>query len=251
MSIQALQQTGAAYRFSCVTGHSAAPAAELVGRPRRSVASVALCPLRAGRAKVALTLSVVSGSSCPNGTKQMPHIQTRIGGRRTSAQFRVERPRVGRTSHPISRVHQHDEHSCGFLAALMVIRYFDPTVSTRDVLAALLPSPVRGCRQRELIRALSQFGIRARYRERLGCSRLQGLAKAGCPVIITIHPDEWLSDHWTVVRGLRERSRRILLSNPGPRGYEYEGLAQDGSMSWRDFKGIWSPRGAGLVCESK
>jgi peptidase C39-like protein len=181
----------------------------------------------------------------------MPHIQTRIGGRRTSARFRVERPREGRTSHPISRVHQLDEHSCGFLAALMVIWYFDPTASTRDVLAALLPSPVRGCSQREVIRALSRFGIRARYRERLGWASLQGLARAGCPVIITIHPDEWLCDHWTVVRGLRDRSRRILLSNPAPRGYEYEGLAHDGSLSWSDFKGIWSPRGAGLVCESK
>jgi hypothetical protein len=181
----------------------------------------------------------------------LPHIQTRIGGRRTSARFRVERPREGRPSHPISRVHQLDEHSCAFLAALMVIWYFDPTVSTRDVLAALLPSPVRGCSQREVIRALSQFGIRARYRERLGWSRLQGLAKAGCPVIITIHPDEWLCDHWTVVRGLRDRSGRILLSNPAPRGYKYDGLAHDGSMSWSDFNGIWSPRGGGLVCESR
>lgn len=181
----------------------------------------------------------------------MPHIQTRIGGRRTSAEFRVERPRAGRASHLISRVHQLDEHSCGFLAALMVIRYFDPTVSIRDVLAALLPSPVRGCSQREIIRALSQFGIRARYREGLGWVRLMKVAKAGCPVIVTIHPDEWLSDHWTVVRGLRERLRRILLSNPAPRGYEYEGLAKDGSMSWNDFNRIWSPRSAGLVCESK
>jgi hypothetical protein len=181
----------------------------------------------------------------------MPHIQTRIEGRRRSARFRVERLREGRTSHPISRVHQLDEHSCGFLAALMVIRYFDPKASTYDVLAALLPSPLRGCSQREVICALSQFGIRARYRERLGWAGLQGLAKAGCPVIITIHPDEWLSDHWTVVRGLRDRSRRILLSNPAPRGYEYEGLAKDGSMSWRNFTGIWCPRGAGLVCESK
>lgn len=180
----------------------------------------------------------------------MPHIQTRIGGRRTSARFRVERPRGGRTSHPISRVHQLDEHSCGFLAALMVIRYFDPTVSTRDVLATLLPSPARGCSQSEIRRALAHFGIRADYRERLGWARLLGLAKAGSPVIVTIHPEEWLSDHWTVVRGLRDRSRRILLSNPAPRGYEYEGLARDGSMSWSDFNGLWSPRGAGLVCES-
>jgi hypothetical protein len=163
----------------------------------------------------------------------------------------VERPREGSSSHPISRVHQLDEHSCGFLAALLVIRYFDPTVSTRDVLAALLPSPVRGCSQPQLICALSQFGIRARYRERLGWARLQALAKAGCPVIITIQPDEWISDHWTVVRGFRDRSRRILLSNPAPRGQEYDGLAPDGSLSWRDFNGIWFPRGAGLVCESK
>ena len=189
--------------------------------------------------------------SYQKGSMKMTNIQIRIGGRRTSARFRVERQRPGRMPHPISRVHQIDEHSCGFLAALMVIRYFDSTVSTRDVLAALLPSRCEDARSERSSVRLSQFGIRARYRERLGWARLQGLAKAGCPVIITIHPDEWFCDHWTVVRGLKDRSRRILLSNPAPRGYEYEGLAQDGSMSWSDFNGIWYPRGAGLVCESK
>jgi hypothetical protein len=160
---QAPQPSGAA--ISAIRGRRLIPRPRRlceVVRPRASVGSVALCPQRAGRTGVVHGLPVVFGCSCPKGAMQMPHIQTRIGGRRTSARFRVERPREGRASHPISRVHQLDEHSCGFLAALMVFRYFDPTVSTRDVLAALLPSPGRGCSQRELIRALSQFGIRAR-----------------------------------------------------------------------------------------
>ncbi len=35
---------------------------------------------------------------------------------------------------PIPRVHQQDEHSCGFLAALVVAQYFDPKLTVMDIL---------------------------------------------------------------------------------------------------------------------
>jgi Papain-like cysteine protease AvrRpt2 len=182
---------------------------------------------------------------------KMPYvhdIRTRIRGRRASLCFWKER--AGRF--PIPRVHQLDEHSCGFLAALVVAQYFDPSVTVRDVLEAVprgwQPSPQWGLSGHKLARTLAKFGIECPNREGLGWRKLLKLTTEGHPVIVTVHPDGWLCDHWTVVRGLKDRSRKILLSNPAPKGYEYDGLAKDGSMSWSDFNGIWSPRGAGLVC---
>ncbi len=182
----------------------------------------------------------------------MPNIQTRIGNRRTSAHFRIECDRTGGSPYPIPRVHQIDEHSCGFLAALTVVRYYDPSVPTRDVLEALMPSPTRGCSQQEMIRALKRFEIKARYFERLSWGALRGLADGGSCIIVTVQPEEWVSDHWTVVRGIEEwPEKTVILSNPAPTGYDYKGLDKDGSMSWRDFNHVWWPRGAALVCSRR
>src|SRR5947209_13476040 len=52
---------------------------------------------------------------------------------------------------------QLDDHSCGFIAALTVVQYFDPGVRPGDVLAAVRPSVDSGCDQRRLVRALRRF----------------------------------------------------------------------------------------------
>ncbi len=181
----------------------------------------------------------------------MPNIQTRIGNRRTSAHFRIECDRTGGSPYPIPRVHQIDEHSCGFLAALTVVRYFDPAVPTRDVLKVLMPSPTRGCSQREMIRALKRFGIKAEYHEGLKWWDLVNTYWMGWSLIVTVWPEEWVSDHWTVVRRLEQQPCRVLLSNPAPTGYEYDGLEEDGSLSWYDFNKVWWPKGAALICRKE
>ncbi len=180
----------------------------------------------------------------------MPNIQTRVGGRRTSARFRIERG----SEYPIPRVHQIDEHSCGFLAALTVVRYYDPTVPTRDVLAALMPSPSRGCSQREIIRALKRFGIRTNYHTELAWWEMLSYCRTGrtgLALVVTVQPDEWVCDHWTVVRGIERNPKTVILSNPAPTGYEYDGLDEDGCISWRDFNKVWWPKGAALICSRR
>jgi len=140
----------------------------------------------------------------------------------------------------IPRYHQLDTHSCGFLAALAVVRHFAPKTGADDVLRVVAPSPASGCDQRHLIRCLKRFGVAAVYRERLGPRSLHRLAAAGTPVIVTVWPEWYGCDHWTVVRGL-DRAGRVFLTN-------YNWLTRNGSMDWKDFLDIWEPRGVGLVC---
>jgi hypothetical protein len=140
------------------------------------------------------------------------------------------------------RYHQLDDHSCGFLAVLAVVHYFDPQISPAKVLSAIMPSPTSGCDQSRLLRGLEKLGIVAEYRESLGLRRLSRSLAKGRPVVVTIQPEDYVCDHWTDVRGIDRFGERILLSN-------YDGLDDDGSMTWKGFSDIRSPRGAGLVCE--
>jgi hypothetical protein len=137
---------------------------------------------------------------------------------------------------------QLDGHSCSFLAALAVIRYFAPQTPVMEVLRAVAPSSLWGCDWRPVVRCLKQFDIKAEYRERLGLRTLRRLTAAGTPVIVTVEPEGYAGDHWTVVRGVDLRTRRVHLTN-------YEEADADGSMAWAAFQADWWPRGEGWVCE--
>jgi hypothetical protein len=137
---------------------------------------------------------------------------------------------------------QWDSHSCSFLAALAVIRYFAPQTPVLEVLRAVAPSSSDGCGWRRLVRGLTQFGIVAEYRERLGLRTLRRLTADRKPVIVTVYPEGYAGDHWTVIRGVDFRTRRVHLTN-------YEEADADGSMPWSEFRRDWWPRGGGWVCE--
>ena len=164
-----------------------------------------------------------------------------VRGSFASSCFYVKNKRPAAAALDIPRYRQLDDHSCGFLAALAVVRHFAPPTEADDVLRALAPSPAGGCGQRRLIRCLKRFGVTAVYREGLGRRRLFRLATVGTPVIVTVWPEWYGCDHWTVVRGLDGRGR-VFLSN-------YNWLSKNGSIAWKDFLDIWTPRGGGLICK--
>ena len=165
----------------------------------------------------------------------MPFVHQLRLGRWVSARFYVSRQPHHRGALPIPRYVQMDYHSCGFLAALAVVRHFHPGTSADEVLRVLRPSTASGCDHKQLVRGIRRLGVEAVYRERLGPERLRGLILSGYPVIVTVWPDDYLCDHWTVVRGVV--GGRVLLTNYGC-----------GSLPWSEFAGVWYPRGCGLVC---
>lgn len=132
---------------------------------------------------------------------------------------------------------QEDGHSCGFLAALTVVRYFHPEVDVRQVMDTIRPHHQGGCDQRRMFAVLKRFGVQARE-QRMGCHGLFLQLCLGRPVIVTVWPESYGCDHWCVVRGLDRERLRVHLVNYGSRR----------GMDWSRFYREWWPRGLGLVC---
>ena len=167
----------------------------------------------------------------------MPHVhdlQTRVQGRRVRSRFYTRKVESLNGVLDIPIYNQCDSHSCSFLAALAVAKYLNPGICNGQVLRAVAPTR-DGCGWRNVVRALTHFGIKADYWEDMDLPALRQLMIEKVPVIVTIYPDGYESDHWTVIRGVR--GRRIYLTN-----YEEE------SVTWSEFLDMWSPKGVGWVC---
>lgn len=128
---------------------------------------------------------------------------------------------------------QKDIHSCGFVAALTVADYLGTGANSHDVLKAVRPTKSGGISGPELKRALAKIGVKSEFRSDLSIPKLRKLVGQGIPVLITVYPDDWSSDHWTVVQGIDDE--RVYLTN-------YK------SLTIEQFKREWFDRGEGLVC---
>jgi Papain-like cysteine protease AvrRpt2 len=155
-----------------------------------------------------------------------------VRGAYASSRFYIAKQAARAGVIDIPRYHQLDDHSCGFLAALAVVRHFAPETEADEVLRVVAPSPTDGCDGKHLIRYLKRLGVAAVYRDDLGRQSLRRLTAARTPVIVTIEPEEYSCDHWTVVRGLDRTARRIFLTNPA-NAFPY--AAADGSLPGRSF----------------
>ena len=111
----------------------------------------------------------------------------------------------------IKNYQQEDDHSCGFTAALTVARYFKPSVKAHKVLEAVRPSINHGVDRFKLIKGLEALGITVEYRTDLTIVDLHDYSKDETPVILSVWPDKWLSDHWTIFMGMRQG--RVYLTN--------------------------------------
>lgn len=135
---------------------------------------------------------------------------------------------------------QQDEHSCAFVAALTVARYFKPHLSAKDVLKTVRPLVSAGVDRSGLVRGLKKLGIKATYKNDLTVGKLRDYVKRGVPVIVSVWPDEWDTDHWTIVQGFDDK--RVYLTNH--RSLPKWMFRKQWIENWEDG----STTGAGLVC---
>lgn len=142
--------------------------------------------------------------------------------------------RINGPNIPLPNYKQHDDHSCSFVAALTTVHHFDKNVPPVDVLRAVRPTKNSGMDRRGLQDALGTLGVAATYKKDLTIAALRKHVEQGTPVLITVLPPDWSSDHWTVVQGFS--GDRIHLSNHK-------------SMPIRDFVKEWYDKGEGLVCK--
>lgn len=139
---------------------------------------------------------------------------------------------------PLPNYHQQDWHSCGFVAALTVARYFDSRVSDVRVLEAVRSSLDTGTSQKKMLNGLRALGIRPTYREDMDIDRLFGVLAMGLPTIVSVWPDDWDGDHWVVVRAMG--ADRVHLTNYG---------AVSVTRFQREWIENWGEEcGAGIIC---
>jgi SPP1 gp7 family putative phage head morphogenesis protein len=126
----------------------------------------------------------------------------------THSSTKIKGPKI-----PLKNYKQQDVHSCGFVAALTIARYFKPDTRAKEVLDAVRPMINSGVDQESLVSSLEKLGIRATFSERLTVGKLARYVEQGIPVIISVWPDEWTTDHWTIVQGFDETRSRVYLTN--------------------------------------
>jgi ADP-ribose pyrophosphatase YjhB (NUDIX family) len=173
-----------------------------------------------------------SGSYAPSG-KPGAIYTVKYGS--LSARYAIyTNKKINGPSIPLPNYKQKDDHSCGFVAALTVGRFFNTGLTAVEVLKAVRPTKSGGIDGGSLAEALKKIGVEAEFRSDLTIKRLRAKVEEGTPVLLTVYPEGWSSDHWVAVQGFDDE--RIYLTN-------YK------SLPLPQFKKEWFEVGDGLVCK--
>lgn len=153
---------------------------------------------------------------------------------RSKVRFQERAPKqIDGPSLGLRNYRQKDDHSCSYVAALAVVHHFDRSVNPTDVLKSIRPTVTGGLSRGALRSGLKELGIDTKYKKNLTVADLRRHVNAGNPVMLTVFPKDWSSDHWTVVEGFS--GDRVHLSNHK-------------SMPIKQFKDEWYDKGEGLIC---
>jgi len=138
---------------------------------------------------------------------------------------------------------QVEDFSCGFVAALMVVEYFNRPVTVDRLYRLIGPHEEWGASTRKVASALRRCGIRVELRDRLGFDELAAAIDAGHPVITCITSPRANNSHWCVVYGVSRKPSRVFVAGIG-----LPHLDAGKVLPWASFRRVWSPPGNGLVC---
>jgi hypothetical protein len=148
-------------------------------------------------------------------------------------------------------VHGHsqlDPYSCGATAGWAVVKTFHPKASFRKFYKDCNPLPFEGTTEFKLVRALRKNGVGVSARSNLNYTRIRGAIESGFPIIATVSYKGGYAGHWIVIYGIGWRPKRVFVCNQILQGWPGFGREE---LSWADFRSLWSPRGAGLLCWGK
>lgn len=132
-------------------------------------------------------------------------------------------------------------HTCGYVSAWMVLRYFFPEVSGRRFYDLMGPAPEAGYDPDDISIALQRSGLHVRESNCLGFGDICDNIENGRPVIVLVRKTRWV-DHYCVVYGVNTNRCGVFIAGDG---IPWIGRNE---RSWSDFRRAWQPPGWGLVC---
>jgi hypothetical protein len=141
---------------------------------------------------------------------------------------------------------QTDCYSCGFTAALAVVRTFHPRANASRLYSDCNPRPFVGMTEGSLVRALRRHGVGVAIRSNLNYQSIRAAIESGFPLVAGIGNGMFEDgDHWIVIHGVGWKPNRIFISNQPRIGNSREELA------WDKFRSMWTPQRRGLICWGK
>jgi hypothetical protein len=102
-------------------------------------------------------------------------------------------------------------YTCGYAAALMILRYFHPDAPAQ-ALYTRLGTCRDGTRQNAIVRELRRSGVSANVRYDCHFGRIVRSIDQGKPIIGYLHD----IDHWMVVYGYGRDPDRVFVADPEP-----------------------------------
>ncbi len=138
---------------------------------------------------------------------------------------------------------QTQSFSCGFVAGLMVLRYFRPGACAEAFFASVNADPETGTSAGMLTRALRKHGVSVSVRADLTFAAIVAAIDRGRPLALIVNTSSPDYSHWVVAYGYGRRPSRVYVAGNGLP------LLARKVYTWREFRGYhWRTPGQGLVC---
>lgn len=142
---------------------------------------------------------------------------------------------------------QSQTHSCGFVVALMVIRYFRPKVNEEDIYQATQSDPDYGTPVHRVVKVLRQYGIRVAEKETLTFEEIQKAIDSNRPILTAVNIDDPDTNHWVVLYGYGIKPKRVYV---GPYAAPFVPCGK--CHPWGIFRQHhWTDPGFGLICSMR
>lgn len=136
--------------------------------------------------------------------------------------------------------------SCGWVAGLMVLHYFDRRRSPSDFWERLSPHPENGTTTRRLMQGLKQSGVVCTLSKNLTWPKIKKAIQNGNPIILTVKTKRKDELHWVVLYGANYRTKEVFIAGNGIPYLNW--LTDAHKLTWGDFYKSWEPKGEALVC---
>ena len=141
---------------------------------------------------------------------------------------------------------QTQAYTCGFVAGLMILRYFKPGADAERFYGRVRPNVNTGTSQRKLMAALREQGIAVTWRSGLDFDGVATAIGKGRPMAVLVRTGIRRQFHWVVVYGVGRRPRRVYVAANGLP------LLSQKEYGWREFRmSLWAPAGFALVCSKR
>jgi len=139
---------------------------------------------------------------------------------------------------------QTQSYSCGFVATLMVLRYFHLDFKgAEEVFRDTKPDTEKGVKPGKVIKVLRDYGVQVSKREEMDFADIRDAIDAGRPILTAVNIDEDTA-HWVVIYGYGTRKKQVFIA---PYSKPFVKCAK--ALGWDLFrKDFWERPGFGLVC---